>query len=232
VQIVNFPQNQNNIVGASGPCPHCGALSYFKPVVGAYSEDRPREAVVVICTSAQCEACKEFVLVVGWHSRGAGNVPYNLRAVYPAGKPNENLEEGIPDNIALDFKEALRCKWVSAFKATVTMCRRAIQASCLEKKANPKKKLTEQIDEVAKNGLITESLRLFAHEVRLEGNDGAHPAPDGLDSVTEKDADDIIAFTREYLHHVYVMPQMLAKRKPSPSTTSTSVVSTTANQKP
>ena len=165
---------------------------------------------------------------MGSRSRTAGNVEYNLRAVYPSGKPNENLEEGIPDSIALDFKEALRCRWVNAFKATVTMCRRAIQASCLEKKANPKKKLTEQIDEVAKNGLITEPLRLFAHEVRLEGNDGAHPDPDGLNNVTENDADAIIAFTREDLHHVYVMPQMLAKRKPgsaaasAPSATSAS----------
>ena len=93
------------------------------------------------------------------------------------------------------------------------MCRRAIQASCLEKKANPKKKLTEQIDEIAKNGFVTEPLRLFAHEVRLEGNEGAHPDADGLNDVTDRDADDIISFTREYLHHVYVMPEMLAKRK-------------------
>jgi hypothetical protein len=130
------------------------------------------------------------------------------------------LEEGMPENVTADFKEALRCKWVDAFKATVTMCRRAIQASCLEKGANPKKKLTEQIDEIAGKGLITEPLRLFAHEVRLEGNDGAHPEPDGLNNVSDRDADDIIAFTREYLHHVYVMPHMLAKRKalPAPDT--------------
>jgi hypothetical protein len=123
------------------------------------------------------------------------------------------VEEGIPPNIAADLQEAMRCRWVNGYKSTVTMCRRAIQASCLEKKANPKKKLTDQIDEIAKNGLITEPLRLFAHEVRLEGNDGAHPDADGLSYVTEKDADDIIEFTVEYLHHVYVMPEMLTKRK-------------------
>jgi hypothetical protein len=95
----------------------------------------------------------------------------------------------------------------------------------LDKKADAKKKLVKQIDELAERGLITEPLRQFAHEVRLEGNDGAHPDPDGLSDVTEKDADDIIEFTREYMHHVYVMPAMLAKRKspaPTPAVPATS----------
>jgi hypothetical protein len=151
------------------------------------------------------------VLVVG---RRPGPGAFLLRSFYPLGTPDDYVDAAVPAEIAQDFKEALRCRWINAYKATVTMCRRAIQASCLEKKANPKKKLTEQIDEIAKSGLITEPLRLFAHEVRLEGNDGAHPSLDGLNDVVEKDADDIIEFTREYLHHVYVMPEMLAKRKP------------------
>jgi Domain of unknown function (DUF4145) len=67
--------------------------------------------------------------------------------------------------------------------------------------------------EIAKNGLITEPLRLFAHEVRLEGNDGAHTDPEGLNDVTDKDADDIIVFTREYLHHVYVNARDAGKEK-------------------
>lgn len=222
MQIINFPQNGFSVIGASGICPHCSDKSYFKPVTGGYSEDRPAKGEVVLCAGAQCEACKEFVLVIGFRGRSTQG-PLSLRAVFPLGKPNDMIEEGIPTEIGADFREALRCRWVGAFKATVTMCRRAIQASCLDKKAGPKKKLTEQIDEIGESGLITEPLRLFAHEVRLEGNDGAHPGPDGLNSVTEEDADDILEFTREYLHHVYVMPEMLARRKEreSPSTTAT-----------
>ena len=173
---------------------------------------------------AQCEACKGFVTVVGYRPRGH-TTSYLFDSIYPLGKPNENVEAGIPAGITEDFKEALRCRWVNAFRATVTMCRRAIQASCLEKKADAKKKLTGQIDELASKGL-TEPLRQFAHEVRLEGNDGAHPDPDGLNDVTETDADQIIAFTREYLHHVYVMPEMLARRKPATTSASPSLPGT------
>ena len=74
-------------------------------------------------------------------------------------------------------------------------------------------KLHLQIDEMAKKGLITEPLRQWAHEVRLGGNDGAHPDKDGLKDVSPQDADEIIEFTTQFLHHVYVMPAALAARQ-------------------
>ena len=208
MEIVNF-HPQYNQVGASGPCPHCGNASYFKPVGTPYIETT--HVAMTMCNAAQCEACKNFVLGVG--TRPLGQQAIALQYFYPLGRPNDSVDAAVPANIAADFKEALRCRWIEGFKATVTMCRRAIQASCLGKKADKNKKLVGQIDELAANGVITTSLKDFAHEVRLEGNDGAHPDADGLENVKQKDADDIIEFTREYLHHVYVMPAKLAARR-------------------
>lgn len=211
VQIVNFPGHYNQ-VGGSGTCPHCAKESYFRPVGGAYLEANS----TIICNAAQCEACKGFALVVG--RRNPGMQEFSLAAFYPLGRPNDAVDRTIPARIADDFREALRCRWIEAYKATVTMCRRAIQASCIEKNADRNKKLVGQIDELAGKGVITQPLREFAHEVRLEGNDGAHPDADGLENVTPKDADDIIEFTREYLHHVYVMPAKLQARKGASTT--------------
>jgi len=180
-------------------------------LANSYLEDNSQ----TICNAAQCEACKNFVLVVGRRNRASGIQAFGLQAFYPLGRPNDRVDSAIPPKIAEDFKEALRCRWIEAHKAAVTMCRRSIQTSCLDQKADRKKKLVAQIDELASKGVITEPLRQFAHEVRLEGNDGAHPDPDGLDNVTSNDADDIIEFTREYLHHVYVMPAKLQARKAS-----------------
>ena len=210
MEIVNFATAHQQ-VGASGACPHCGNISYFKPVTGAYFE--LYQSWQTICNATQCEACKKFALVVGNRNQSNGNVPFTLKAFYPLGRPSDDVDTAVPKEIAEDFREALRCKWVEARKATVTMCRRSIQTSCLAQGADKRKKLVGQIDELAAKGLITEPLRQFAHEVRLEGNDGAHPNPDGLENVSPKDADDIIEFTREYLHHVYVMPAKLAARK-------------------
>lgn len=222
VDIVNFPQQHFQSVGASGTCPHCNATSYFRPVTNGHTETQ--DSHQRLCNGAQCEACKRFVLVVGIRNMAqTHNPPFKLEAFYPLGRPNDSVDEAVPKEIAEDYREGLRCRWIAAYKATVTMCRRAIQASCLEKRADKGKKLVAQIDELAAKGIITAPLKDFAHEVRLEGNDGAHPDADGLENVIQQDADDIIEFTREYLHHVYVMPAKLAARK-RPSASATTAV--------
>ena len=66
-------------------------------------------------------------------------------------------------------------------------------------------------------GLMTQFQPKFADEIRLTGNDGAHLDKDGLADVKEADSTAIIDFTREYLHHVYVMPAKLKARKSPPA---------------
>lgn len=209
MEIVNFPPSHTQ-VGARGVCPHCSHLSYFQPVTSPYID--PADHGLRICNAAQCQSCKGYILAVG--KRGAaGQNPYNLEACYPLGKPNDRVDQAVSPGIAGDFREALRCQWIKAYKATVAMCRRAIQASALEKGASTRKKLIEQIDELADKGIITTFVKEMAHEIRLIGNVGAHPDEDGLADVTEADAGDIVEFTREYFHHVYVMPAKLKARR-------------------
>ncbi len=217
MEIVNFPESNYGQIGARGKCPHCSHVSYFRPVTGGYSEHVGEDERV--CIGAQCESCKEYILVVGRRTPRTGIREFKLEAVYPLGKPNDSVDPAVPAGIAEDFSEALRCQWVNAYRATVVMCRRAIQATALEKGAAPQEKLIDQIDELAGKGILTEPLKQMAHEIRLTGNEGAHPDEGGLNDVTGPDANDIIEFTREYFHHVYVMPAKLkARRKPKDST--------------
>jgi hypothetical protein len=215
MQIVNFPP-QYQQVGASGVCPHCGTKSYLKPVGAPLQEPFTNgSGNVTIVNPVQCESCKKFGLVVGVKQNQQAQAA--LIALYPAGAPDETVDPNVPDSVAQDVKEALRCLWVKAYKACVVMCRRAIQSSAIAQSAKGGR-LIDQIDDLAKEGKITEALRQFAHEVRLVGNDGAHPDKDGLENVTANDATDIVEFTREYLHHVYVMPAKLKARKaPAPA---------------
>lgn len=217
MEIVNFQAQNFSQVGGRGICPHCSFRSYFKPVTSAHTEDRGGRWYT-ICNGAQCEACKGFVLVVG-KKYEQNQQAWTFDAVYPLGKPNDFVAPEVPAPIAADFQEALRCAWVNAYRATVTMCRRALQASCVELKAKDAK-LQDQIDELASKGVITESLKQMAHEVRLTGNDGAHPGKDGLNDVSEPDSRDMIEFTREFFHHVFVVPAKLKARQapPAPAT--------------
>jgi len=181
-------------------------MSYFRPMT-TFSHGAE------LVSAARCEACKKWVLIIG--HRVAQNHPSGSVTVYPLGKPNDTVAaevEQAAKSVAADFSEALRCQWIKAYKACVVMCARAIQGSALALGAT-KKKLTDQIDELFSQSKITQALKDFAHEIRVTRNMGAHPDKDGLEEVTEQDANDIVEFTREYLHHVYVMPAKLKARK-------------------
>jgi hypothetical protein len=206
MEIVNFPDSTHTKVGATGICPHCDARSVFNPV--SQFIERGKHGYSLIVCAVRCIGCKEFMLVRG--SRMTSDGEWQAEAFYPLGTPNQNVDEHIPTQIRDDFKEALRCRFIDSNKGTLVMCRRAVQSSLLEKGASKRKKIGEQIDQIARRGLITEPLQKLAHKVRLAGNEGAHPDKDGLENVTPDDADAIIKFTREYLHHVYVMPALLA----------------------
>jgi hypothetical protein len=217
MQIVNFPfqQNQPHQVGANGECPHCSpTISYFHPIAN-YFENLSSGAQRVV-SAARCESCKKFVLVIG--EKAHGSPQYSLVAVYPLGKPNDAVAEEVKQaakDVAQDYAEALRCHWIKSYRASVVMCRRAIQSSAIALKASGGR-LIDQIDDLFKTGKVTESLKEFAHEIRLTGNDGAHPDKDGLNAVTEKDSADIIEFTKEFLNYIYVMPAKLKARKTPP----------------
>jgi len=197
-------QNQFSL---TGKCPHCGLPSVFTMMTDAF-EERLSGGQSLLYGCMRCSGCLKFILGVALKQQGS----WLYKEHYPLGKPDDSVSEDVPPSIASDFSEALRCQWVNAFKATVTMCGRAIQASaiCLGAKGE---RLIDQIDDLANQGKITQPLRDMAHEIRLARNVGAHPDKDGLKDVGEKDADDIVEFTREYFHHVYVMPAKLEARR-------------------
>jgi hypothetical protein len=217
MQIVNFAPDYKQI-GASGKCPHCAANSCFRPMATYLGQSTYEVSIKKYTQTAvsacECESCQGFVLVRGSREHQQQNQGiYGLIAVYPLGTPNEQVEADVPPEIAEDFREALRCEWIKAFKACVVMCSRAVQASVIVLGAEGDT-LVRQIDNLAKKGIITEPLKQFAHAVRLTRNVGAHPDKDGLEDIKLKDAADMIEFTREFLHHVYVMPAKLKARFP------------------
>ncbi len=226
----------------TGECPHAGCRrsSVFVQIGGLCQESAGNESSTgrpimrgVVVT--QCQGCKKFVLAVATMTQGSSRYVYEEH--YPLGTPDDSVAEEIPVNIATDFKEALRCLFVNAYNATAEMCRRAVEASCIEQGA-PKTAgtLEEKIDWLASKGIITPFMAEVAHKIRLGGNRGAHPpdeppaqesfeaelvialTPAELDqplvddnAITKAHAEAIVKFTREYFQDVYVVPKELKK---------------------
>jgi hypothetical protein len=225
---------QNRTFTLRGTCPHGSHESAFI-LAGGVHIDQSQKWIAAM----QCQGCGKYILAIMYLGK-PGNVPLlYYQEHYPLGKPDDSVALEIPDSIQPDFKEALRCRFVDAYNATAEMCRRALEASCIDLGASPKGVLEDMIDEVEEKRIITPFLRQVAHKIRLGGNRGAHPSPPtepkpappvGLGFPEEKTnepirkigkdhADAIIKFTREFFHHVYVVPKELEKydfSKPKP----------------
>ncbi len=215
----------------SGDCPHCKHASVFVMRGGPHYEDirvsdtdgNYKDPIRRYASVMQCQGCSRFILAVVTrkpHPASPGqpsNEPFEYEAHYPLGQPDDSIGDGIPEQIGGRFREALRCRWVNAFQATVLMCRRSLQVSCdkefREMEAQGQqcpKGLIEKIDLLAEKQRITEALKKMAHRIRLLGNKGAHGDYSDIDdTITAKDADDAIKFMRHYLDHVYVLPAQL-----------------------
>ncbi len=218
----------NNQFSLRGTCPYpnCSRSSVFVTLIS--SQVGSRAVNGVLCTGfvaiMQCQGCQNYILARLEQPQNSTNT-YFYREHYPTGAPNQAVADEIPEHIKEDFKEALRCIFVDAYNATVEMCRRALEASCLDLGAPKDKVLEKMIDWLEQERIITPYLKNAAHNVRLGGNRGAHPPVDGppltqdvvpvenapVERIEREHAEAIVAFTSEFFHHVYVGPKMLGK---------------------
>jgi hypothetical protein len=213
----------------NGTCPHCGKEAAFPSVTQPFDESSSsyshREGDRKIA-ALRCIACSKYILGIIRlnYSRTNDSHWWEYESHYPLDKPNDAVSEDIPVQIRLDFQEALRCQWVEAYNATVEMCRRAIEGTCLEKGVPDNiRTLQGMIDSLKDQEIITPGLQRTAHKVRLGGDRGAHP-PQGIPPEKQKNeegkpiqriekehAEAVVGFTEHFLHHVYVVPKQLDK---------------------
>jgi hypothetical protein len=92
------------------------------------------------------------------------------------------------------------------------MCRRALQGACVERGATPGKVLAAQLAEVVAANKVHGSLKDWADAIRLVGNAGAHPGDDGLETVSQEEGEDILAFTEQFLELTFVVTNRVAAR--------------------
>lgn len=116
----------------------------------------------------------------------------------------------VEDPMASVASEAYSCLSINANKAAVLMARTAIQTTAKQKKIH-KDNLYDDIDEMAKQRIITDQLKEEAHQIRLLGNDMAHGDLDK--PVSREEASEILGFLDSVLDYVYQQPAALEKRK-------------------
>jgi hypothetical protein len=118
--------------------------------------------------------------------------------------------EGLPDAIQEDRLEAWSCYYGGDRRAAVIMGRAAIQRAARQLKAEGAG-LKAEIADLANRGIITKTLKDAADEVRIAGDDAAHP--EELGTIEPAEAKESLAFMDEFLGHAIAFPAKREARK-------------------
>lgn len=138
------------------------------------SPDRPRLAGVY-----QCPGCTNASLAI-WHVFFAQYSDPQLTDEYVWPTPQARELEDVADLLQVDRLEAWNAHLHGLNRAAILMARSALQRAArhllteagVEQKRRP---LEAELDLLVKEGVIIQQLRDNAEEVRLWGNDVAHP---------------------------------------------------------
>lgn len=184
-------------------CPYCKAVSAFSCVFSVKSSYASKLYPVSVW---KCHNCDRAIFVRNEstsYDYEAGEL--HIQDIYPADEPT--VDANIPEGVASDLIEALRCYNIKANKAAAAMCRRALQKACLNLGADKTKKLVDQIKSLKVAGKLHPDLAEIATEIRILGNEGVHPDDDGLDDIDEGDVKEVLEFALELLDDLYVRPK-------------------------
>ena len=188
----------------SNTCGRCGRDSWFGLRAAVWSgvwdlgltDARPLVAAIY-----NCPGCGQGSLFLFQTFMTLGEHHASLLEQAPTARAIEL--EGLPPEIQADRLEAINSYLNGQYKAAVLMGRSALQRAV--RILDPtRSSLNAELDNLADQGIITRQLRANADEVRLLGNDAAHP--EELGSVTEDDAKDAIVFLNDFLQTTIVIP--------------------------
>jgi Domain of unknown function (DUF4145) len=158
-------------------CPYCDAICAFDCVYSARGYYSGYFYPVSVWACHNCDRAL-FVRNTMTEFDHISRQELRVESVLPATEPN--VDQRIPDGIAVDFVEASRDYNIASYKSAAVMARRTVQKMCLNLGATPGTKLHQQIDELKINSKLHSDLADIATEIRYLGNDGAHPEDDAV----------------------------------------------------
>lgn len=156
---------------------------------------RPTIAAIYQCG---CERASLFI----FEDRSGDGLEPSLKVSFPSIRAGG--KELLPNEIQQDRLEAWNDLYNGQFRSALLMARAALQRAV--RTLDPFRGMLEpELDNLLKKGLITQQLRDNVDEVRLSGNDAAHP--EELAAVTEEDARDSLVFLDDFLNTTIVVPE-------------------------
>lgn len=157
----------------------------------------------------ECSGCNRvsmgifsiYYSVGDWHFHDDGTFIPSARAT-PLDIPHPDVEA--------DRMEAWASHHAGQHRAAVLMARSALQRSARVLDPSFRGSLNAELDNLVTTGVITNQLRANADEVRLLGNDAAHP--EELGAVSDGDARESLEFLDDFIETTIVIPERQRRR--------------------
>lgn len=195
-------------------CPHCEIKSMaFRSFSGSLCD----QGTWLI--ALQCNGCHRGYMVEVKSDNGFnphehnGNIEYKhgyqIIGEYPM-EIQKNIPEYLPENIAKFYSQAITAFKGDSYDSSAMMSRKVLEVSVKSIHPEGAGSLYKRIESLAKEGIITNDLKEWAHIIREDGNESAHEE----EPVTKEFAESILSFTELFLLYVFTMPGMVNSRKP------------------
>ena len=183
-------------------CPHCRAISAFTafgPGAGGSAPDNTYHAALK-CNNETCKrvvggivASHDTQVVLDWWPKHVGGKAF----------------PDVPEHIASTADEAHQCLSIGAHRGSIALARAVVEATAKDKGIS-KGALDKKIDELAKQGIISDAMKDAAHEIRFAGNEVAH-ADLAEEPITKEDAEEVLQLMDAILTRVYQEPAQVER---------------------
>lgn len=175
------------------------AYTYGQPIYQAGSISAGIAALFV-CPRDLCLRPSVLLFMVE-REGGAGLLLFDVVEQHPRGRAEKM--DGLPEAMQMDRLEAWSCFYGGDLRASVIMGRAAIQRA-VRSLAATGGGLQAEINHLHETGKITKDLKEWADEVRIAGNDAAHP--ETLNEIDREDAAESLRFMEAFLESAIALP--------------------------
>ncbi len=183
-------------------CPHCGVYANFRSEWSPSTSD-PRFSNAPPFACLTCDKCQYPIVAILRHYLSG-----ELQTYWPTTTGNKDFPD-VPEAIGAAANEAHLCLAADSPRGAVALAR-AVVESVAKEKGITTGNLQSKIDNLYKNGHISEAMKEAAHEIRFAGNEVAHG-----DLVTEppaaEDAQEIVSLMDTILERVYQEPAQVER---------------------
>ena len=133
----------------------------------------------------------------------------DIVSIFPEA-PKPYFHDSIPKNIIEKFEAAFKVHNQGIDpNLVITACRGVLELILNDLGASGNR-IVDKIEDLFNKNIISETLKDWSHQIRLDGNKGVHEM-----NCTEEDAEQVMEFTKILLEYVYVLPAKIIIAKQS-----------------